>query len=162
MNFLENENLIKAKEKRFHYFFSFADLPLPTWDDVIRCLDYNVEHDIHLKHLENFGLVLHNTNSIKMIGDMLDNYSKLDLSLPSSSHLYISFCSKSKTFGWHKDNSDVLIWQIIGSTMFSVDQNGIHTYCLKPNDFLYIPKGIMHNTNPLTPRVVVSFGLDYS
>lgn len=161
-NFLQSNEFINARKLKKPFFFSNSNFDLLTWDEVFNCLDFNVQKNSDIKRLENFGLVVHDTTNVLKVQTVLNQFSELDKTVTSSAHLYISLTSLSKTFGWHKDTSDVLFWQVIGSTEFSVNQNGIHIYHLKPNDFLYIPKGIFHNTKPLTPRVGVSMGLDYS
>lgn len=160
-NFLNNENFLLARQNKKHFFLGNQKLDLISWDDVFWCLDYNVEKNRMIKALENFGLVIHDTRKLDKVQTVLQHFSELDSSVESTAHLYVSLTSQSKTFGWHTDTSDVLFWQVIGSTEFSINQEGIHSYVLNPNDLLYIPKGISHNTRPLTPRVGVSMGLDY-
>jgi len=33
---------------------------------------------------------------------------------------------------------------------------------MSPGDFIYVPKNIFHEVIPLTPRVGISFGIDYN
>ena len=156
------EDLLISRNNKKHFWFHTNSIPLFDWNDVVSCLEYNVKNKIPIKSLENFGIVLHDTSCIKITDYILSSYSKLDPQVSCSSHLYISMSSESKTFGWHKDVSDVLFWQVVGETIFSVQEENKHTYILKPNDFLYIPRGVMHNTQPNSPRAGVSFGLDYT
>lgn len=158
-NFLYNQDFIEARLKKNHFFIPNQNLKLFGWKKVVECLNFNFINNEEIQVSENFGLVLRNTNNIKIIQDNLKKYSELDSSLECSAHLYVSLTEESKTFGWHCDDSDVLFWQVIGYTDFKIEQNGVHNYKLVPNDLLYIPKKIYHNTNPLTPRVGVSFGL---
>lgn len=70
-------------------------------------------------------------------------------------HLYTSFGQNSSTFGRHKDTTDVLIVQSIGSICYSFDDGKI--YKLDPGDSIFIPKGIYHTPLVLEPRVTLSF-----
>lgn len=142
--------------------FTVANLPTLTWDCVLTCLNENVKYNRPLKVSQRFGIVIHDTTMNSAICDLIKEIGFLDSDLKSSAHLYVSLTDTAETFGWHKDTSDVIFWQAIGKTLFSVRQGyRIIDHILEPNDLLYIPRGIMHNTRPLTPRAGVSFGLDY-
>jgi ribosomal protein L16 Arg81 hydroxylase len=163
MNFLKDKIFLEKKNKQQHYFFSVKGEWLTlSWETVVNCLNFNIVNNLFVKELPNYGLVLHNYNNISIIKEILKEFSLLDVSASNSAHLYISFTEISNTFGRHKDTSDVLFWQSIGSTKWIIEEdNKFFTYILKPNDFIYVPKNMYHTVVPLTPRVGVSFGLDY-
>lgn len=136
-------------------------MPSISWHEVIHCLDLNVKNKSYIKTLKNFGIVIHNTESIEQIDPIIEWFGSLDMSRPVSAHMYISLTTQSETFGWHSDTSDVLFWQCLGSTLFSVLEEGkTISYRLEKNDLLYIPCGVKHNTQPLSPRVGISLGID--
>ena len=163
MNFLQDKIFLEKRNKNQHYFFDTNEEPLTlSWDTVIDCLNYNIVNNLSVKVLPNFGIVIYNYNNNTSIKKILKAFSLLDATVPVSAHLYISFTDVSGTFGRHNDTSDVLFWQSIGSTKWIIEEKTeTYTYILKPNDFIYIPKNMYHTVIPLTPRVGVSFGLDY-
>ena len=163
MNFLQDKILLEKKNNYQHYFFRVNDKELTlSWDTVIECLNFNMVNNLHYKLLSNYGIVLFNYNNIDIIKKILKEFSLLDTNVSNSAHLYISLTEVSATFGRHKDTSDVLFWQSIGLTKWIIEEGTeTYTYILKPNDFLYVPKDMYHTVVPLTPRVGVSFGLDY-
>jgi ribosomal protein L16 Arg81 hydroxylase len=79
---------------------------------------------------------------------------------PDTKHvsLYFSFLPGIESHGIHCDVTDVYIWQQQGITQWIIYDNGKHTYNLMPGDILYIPKGMYHNTIPITARAGLSFG----
>ena len=163
MNFIQDKIFLEKKNKQQHYFFNVREDRLTlSWETVVDCLNFNLVNNLFVKELPNFGLVLHNYNNISIIKEILKEFSLLDVNTSSTAHLYISFTELSNTFGRHKDTSDVLFWQSIGSTKWVIEEdNKLFTYILKPNDFIYVPRNMYHTVTPLTPRVGVSFGLDY-
>jgi hypothetical protein len=163
MNFLRDKIFLEKKNNSQHYFFNVKEDKLTlSWETVVECLNFNLINNLFVKLLPNFGIVLHNFNNINIVEEILKEYSLLDVNCSSSAHLYISLTEISDTFGRHKDTSDVLFWQSIGSTKWVIEEESkTFTYILKPNDFIYVPKNTYHTVIPLTPRVGVSFGLDY-
>jgi len=159
--FSANHQLQESRTLAKHYVFHMPDLPDLSWDEVVSCMNYNVKEKIPHKTQENLGLVLHSCSNLPKILDVLDEFAILQPEKNPTAHLYISFSEKSKTFGWHKDFTEVIFWQAIGTTLFSVKQDDtVFKYELHPNDVIYIPKGMWHSTEPLTSRVGVSMGFD--
>lgn len=159
-----DSNLLEKNFKnKKHLKFTLPNIPEVSWDEIINCLDLNVQNNLYIKILKNFGIVIHNTEMIKQIYPVLEWFHAFNPDRPASAHAYISFSSQSETFGWHSDTSDVLFWQCIGSTMFSLLEAGkTISYKLEKNDLLYIPCGVKHSTSPLGPRVGISLGIDYA
>ncbi len=156
-----DENFFQNIWQKKHEKFSIDKLHI-TWDMVVENLNLCVCENKDIKILENFGYVLHDTLNrdlvdVVSVGIMMEETFKE----PISAHYYVSMSEQSKTFGLHKDDSCVFIYQAIGSTRVSVLDPDEITYDLKVGDVLYIPRGMYHNTQPLTPRVIVSFGIDY-
>jgi len=163
MYFTANSELIKKKAEQKHYVFRIDDLPQVEWIDVINCLNYNVCSNNTVQTLDNFGIVLLDIKTLIKIKEVYLDFCKIEPKIDCSAHLYISLTSQSKTFGWHKDTSDVIFWQVLGKTLFSVLENGrIYEYELSTNDLIFIPKGMKHCTKPLTPRAGISLGIDYA
>ena len=143
-----------------HKFYHKSDYILPTWDSIINNIDNNVKENSHIKIMNNFGIVTHETLDIVEIRPIFKLLKERYPHLTTSAHAYISFSSKSFTFGKHKDNTDVWVWGCIGVTKWTVFDEEIYEYHLHPGDIIYIPKGMYHDTQPITPRVSISFGVD--
>ncbi|NBP00409.1 MAG: hypothetical protein EBU90_09850 [Proteobacteria bacterium] len=163
MYFSQNLELLRAISTKRHLQSHIADLPAISWDDVVSCINENVCNENQITTLENFGIVLLDTGPLIKLRSVFRDFCNLNPKVPCSAHLYISLSSKSKTFGWHKDTSDVIFWQALGQTLFSVKEGSkIYEYELLTNDIIYIPAGVKHCTQPLTPRVGISLGIDYA
>jgi hypothetical protein len=159
--FLKEEKFLKCFRDKTHFFFDGVMPKLFDWENVVDEIDRSIKVKSKIRVLPNFGMILHEAENIKGVDFLLKEYSKLDSSIPSSAHCYISFSEKSDTFGRHKDTSDVLFWQALGSTKWIVEDDKIYEYKLCPGDVIYIPSGLYHTVIPLTPRVGISLGLDY-
>ena len=157
-DFLKNEEFLKAKEEKKHFFFGKVDLPLFTWDDVIPLFQNNVDNPeiFDPKTFNNCGFRLHDASPIEVVNSFQQELSKIS-SFKINSHIYISFTNKSETLGFHKDDVDVIFWQVFGRTEFIViDHQKPFKYNMEPGDVLFIPKKMTHNTKPLECRFAVS------
>ena len=135
---------------------------VPDWKKIISNIDLNIQNKQSIKSLPDYGIVLHNIFNIEGVEFILNEIKNNNPNNNYSSHVYISLSKKSKTFGKHKDESDVWYWQCIGSTQWKIFEfNENISYILEPGDIIYIPRGIFHDVIPLSPRVGISFGLDY-
>ena len=136
-----------------------------SWEKVIYNIDTNIEQKYLVKSLKNCGIVIHNIFDVPQVNLVLDEIKKNNNNVSQtffSAHMYISLSKESETFGKHKDDSDVWFWQCIGKTKWEVfESNNIHTYTLEPGDFIYISRNTFHKVTPLSPRVGISFGMDY-
>ena len=156
-------DLKKYEFSNKHCVIKNAFTGLPNWGEVIKDFDSNVmNYPNEVKDLGNFGIVTHrgtNINSVKKITDTI--HSLRPTESVCTAHLYISFLSISNTFGWHNDDTDVFFVQAIGTTLWEVKHNEeTKSYNLEPGDLIYIPKFVMHNTVPKTPRVGISIGFN--
>lgn len=162
MDFIKNQKLLQARENRRHVFLGDQNLTLPTWQEIIECVNWNMENDKSFRGYEYFGLAVWDCSTIKCVDEARMAYATLDTNLKPSAHLYVSLCTKAKTSGWHWDDSDIVYWQAIGETKFEIEDDGREfTYIMKPNQMVFVPRGMYHNTTPLTPRAGISLGLDY-
>jgi mannose-6-phosphate isomerase-like protein (cupin superfamily) len=162
MNFLSEDNFIQSRQDGNCYLFKNIEQQLPFWTDIIENLNISIQNNWLVKYLNGFGFVTHNAELIPQVGDILKYINTLDTNVPSSAHCYFSLTDRASTFGRHRDPSDVFFWQCIGQTQWTVEsKTGVVIYTLEPNDLLYVPRGMWHNTKPITPRAGISFGLDY-
>jgi ribosomal protein L16 Arg81 hydroxylase len=133
----------------------------PTWSDILAELNRTIQHNEKLKVLDSLGFVLLQAQNISMVPSMISIIEDIT-DAKCSAHCYISLLESSATFGRHNDNADVFFWQVQGSTQWTVEQGTeIYEYKLLPNDMIYIPRFVVHNVVPLTPRAGISIGIDY-
>ena len=144
-----------------HKFFGKLNYPLLTWDEVICNLNQNIVSNGFIKILDNFGFVTHDAKIIEKVNNVSKIFEKLFSNNCVTAHLYVSLTEISKTFGKHNDNVPVFFWQCIGITRWTVYEDKQYVYDLMPGEMLYIPKEVYHNTEPITPRVGISFGIEY-
>ena len=147
------------KNKIFENFWPTKNLP--TWEEIINDLDINVKNNDLVKVLDNFGVVTHKGDRIQKIKSLQDyvhqNFAPHERFC--SSHIYISLLSNSKTFGRHKDKTDVYFVLALGSMEWVVEYDeGVLSAILRPGDMIYLPKGVYHTPIPLSPRVGISIG----
>ena len=93
-------------------------------------------------------LVKHIASSIEMA-----NHSSCD------AHVYMGKAN-SQSFPPHDDNSNNLIVQCEGETLWRVWSGGYEPFIdvvMSPGDAIYIPKGVTHQAQPLSDRISVSF-----
>jgi hypothetical protein len=160
--FLNDPQFVQHRLDGDCHLFRDIQHPLPTWDDVIQNLNTSIKNKWLVKYLHHYGFVTHNAEIIPSVGELLKYISTIDPNVPSSAHCYFSLTDFSHTFGRHNDPSDVFFWQFIGKTEWTVEsKNGTIIHILEPNDLLFVPRGMWHNTKPLTARAGISFGLDY-
>lgn len=159
-NFLNDPAFLEARKNKKHFLFKNVNLILPTWGQIIDTLDASLRENLLVKITDNFGIVTHNGEKIDSVNIFLKQLSKLDKLQSPSAHCYISLTSFSKSFGKHKDTADVWYWQAIGSVKWSVYDDTYYEYILEPNDVVYVPALMYHESVPLTPRVGISLGLD--
>ena len=130
---------------------TFTDVTLVgfEWVDVINEIDRRVKSGGEITLLSNFGMVMKDCATITNVKDAMIKFGA------KSVDCYVSFSEHSYTYGMHRDNCDVLFWQVIGKTKWITQ--GCE-YVLSSNDLIFIPKEIDHQVTPLTPRVGISFG----
>ena len=143
-----------------HKFFGKLNYPLLTWDEVIFNLNKNIVCNEFTKILDNFGFVTHNAENIKKVYNINKIFQELFPNNCVTAHLYACLTEISKTFGKHNDDVPVFFWQCIGITRWTVYEDKEYVYDLMPGEMLYIPKEVYHNTEPITPRVGISFGIE--
>lgn len=85
-------------------------------------------------------------------------HDKFDMGFGSSAHVYTSFFSGATSLGMHKDTADVFILALKGSTTYHIQNHGSIT--INIGDVAYIPAGMLHEPESITPRSVISFGIE--
>lgn len=133
---------------------------LPTWEDAILDFDFNVQnYPDEVKDLGSLGIVTHRGNHLEKVRNLVDIiHSFRPDEEKCTAHLYMSLLSTSTTFGWHKDDVDVFYIQAQGEMIWETDTDRVTEYKLQAGDMIYIPKYVLHNTKPITPRLGISIG----
>lgn len=161
INFLKNEDFISNRQNKKHYVFRNLNLETPSWSDILSHLNRNIVSNARMKVLDNLGFVYFDADCMPEVNKLLSEIRQLT-DKTCSAHCYISLLEISNTFGRHNDNADVFFWQVQGSTKWQVEQGiQVYEYTLLPNDIIYIPRFMVHEVTPLTPRAGISFGIDY-
>jgi hypothetical protein len=159
-NFLKSSEFLDCYHNRKHW-KSSVELDLLSWDDVIFCIDAATKYNSGMHILDNFGMIIHNVEQHPKIGSMLEQFSKLDPSYIADARWFISMTSISACFPKHQDYYDVWYWQVVGELYWTVwDNNKEYRYRLKPNDLIFVPRDMWHQTSSCTTRAGISFGIN--
>jgi len=159
-DFLKSSEFLECYRDKKHW-KSSVDLDLLSWEDVIFCIDKAVNYDSGMHILDNFGMIIHNVEQYPTIGTMLSEFSKLDPQYAADARWFISMASSSGCFPKHQDYYDVWYWQTIGEIDWIVWDDDIeYKYTLKPNDLIFIPRDMWHQTTSRMPRAGISFGIN--
>ena len=166
-SFLHDNDYLVARNNDDYYHFGRIPVPTPSWDEILR--EFDREYLIHLqtgdpnifKYQERLGFVLHQCQEIPIVGRFLQaigqNYHKTNQHFTALA--YISLSSESATYGRHNDVMDVWCWQMTGHTLWQIEgRRRNFEKVLEPGELVYVPRGMWHNTKPMTPRAGLSFG----
>lgn len=144
-----------------HFVEHRPDFWRPTWENVINNLNACPKTSVDV--LDDLGVIAYDvlSDDYAPVLEVARQLSVEHNNIPVSTLSFISFTSNSKTFGKHSDNIDVYCLQALGKTKFSVWENDEqYDYELKPGDMIHVPAGFYHSTEPLGPRVIISYGIE--
>lgn len=111
-----------------------------TWEEVIDNIDRNVcDPEFPIKIRNNLGIVTHDTRDIIKTYPLRQLITDIQPHIHPTCHLYASFTSISETFGKHNDLMDVIIWQCLGITQWTIYDEKIYQYNLKQESFFIFP-----------------------
>ena len=133
-------------------FIKRFELNTPSWDELLFDLNYSHLNQEEFKYNSEGFFVSHNSYRIPRVKYVL---KKLNLKI---SHLYISILQNASAFGEHKDKMDTWFWQVKGSTKWVIENK--EEYLLEEGDLIHVPKGILHNVIPLSPRAGISMSYE--
>jgi len=159
-DFLYNERFLQARNAKKSYFFDSIDIPVLSWETVLEELETHITGGLDYESKNNLRFILFEMRN-KTVSQFVEKYSKLDPKLHCGAHCYVNLMSNSGENGRHKDQADVLFWQVVGSTQWSIEDDNTKTYILEPGKAIYVPAGMYHSVTSLSPRAGISFGLDY-
>lgn len=131
---------------------------LPSWEEVLKNLESDIEEKREFRELKNFGFIAKNGHLLKKVDELRLKIHKTRPEEPiCTSHLFISLTKFSQTFGRHCDKTDVYYIQALGETKWIIEEDGnTFNHTLNEGDMIYIPKNTYHTPIPLGPRVGIS------
>ena len=168
-HFLYDGNYLNARNNEDYFHFGRVKIPTPSWEEILK--EFDREFQIHLqtgdkeifKFQENLGFVLHQMQALPIVDEFLRQIARTHNIRSEKQNFtalaYISLSAASATYGRHKDVMDVWCWQMAGYTLWQVEgrrQN--FEKVLEPGELIYVPRGMWHNTKPMSPRAGLSFG----
>ena len=166
--FLHDSNYLAARNNEDYYHFGRIPIQPPSWEEILQ--EFNREYLIHLqkgesnifKYQERLGFVLHQMQGIPIVDQILREIARSHNIRQRQNFTalgYISLSSESATYGRHRDVMDVWCWQMTGHTLWKVEgRKRNFEKVLEPGELIYVPRGMWHDTKPMTPRAGLSFG----
>lgn len=132
-----------------------------TWDESFDYMTKVVEEDSPVRIGKYFTIITHTAHyhldKVKTICNEIEKLENRNANVDiADAHMYMGLTAKSESIGKHHDDCEVIFWQCIGQTEWTVGENDKYILC--PGDCIYIPKGTMHEVKSLSPRMGVSFG----
>lgn len=94
------------------------------------------------------------------IADRIHSKRRLSEKDKINCHIYSNMSPSQKTVDMHSDVDDVYIWQVKGSTSWTVEGH-IEDLTLQNNQMIYIPAGVNHKPTVTMPRISVSFSIEH-
>ena len=140
------------------------DFDVFDWNDVAYAYDYSIQQrgSEGVKHNgDNFIILCAECIPVvEEIRSLIHEKRRLSEKDKVNSHIYSNMSSQQTTVGSHSDIDDVYIWQVKGRTHWWVDDQHEDTN-LGLNQMIYIPANVMHKPTIITPRISVSFSIEY-
>ena len=146
--------------REHHEYMKEVLMKTPSWQDFIDQIDFSFLNKLELKGNSDFGIVVEDSDTIRQVRNLEQRIIKNNPNYRlTHTQCYLSLSSKSTTFGKHNDTTDVWFWQCIGQTKWTVWDPDPITYILNPGDIIYVPVGMYHDPQPVTPRAGMSIGI---
>lgn len=159
MDFINDEKLNVARTNEQELYIPNVLTDTVSWDESFDYLTKVVEEESNIKLPgKYFTIVTHTAHThihkVHVVNEHLKNIKNRN-DYPVEAHMYMGLTGMSESFGPHSDDCEVLFWQCIGRTQWTVNDN---IYILCPSDCIYVPRGMQHDVKSLSPRMGISFG----
>lgn len=144
--------------------------------DFIKFLHSHPNSSINWYDVDELVVIHHIEFRNKAPQFVKDIIKKLQITFPQNRitcHAFVGFTEDSSSFGIHKDSMDVLYLQVIGEVTWSMweceteknniqPEEGLCVYkeTFKPGDWIWVPRGHFHCSEPKSLRVGLSFGIE--
>ena len=157
----KDTDLDKARQNKTQLYMQNIFPNTITWDESFDYMTKVVEEDSPVRIGKYFTIITHTAHhhieKVKSVCNEIEKLNNRSANVDiADAHMYMGLTAKSESIGKHHDDCEVIFWQCIGKTEWTVDEN--NKYILSPGDCLYIPKGMMHEVKSLSPRMGISFG----
>jgi mannose-6-phosphate isomerase-like protein (cupin superfamily) len=140
------------------------DFDLFDWNEVARAYDYSIKErgqDGVMHDGDNYIILCAECiPAVKEIADRIHSKRRLSEKDKVNCHIYSNMSPLQKTVDMHSDVDDVYIWQVKGTTSWTVEGH-IEDLTLENNQMIYIPAGVNHKPTVTMPRISVSFSIQY-
>ena len=157
--FSEDQSLENARQNRTQLYMQNVCPDTVTWDESFDYLTEVMNEDSHVRLEKYFTIITHTAHHhLDKVKNFCAEIEKIENRSGDNidAHMYTGLTSMSESIGEHHDVCEVIFWQCIGRTEWTINRND--TYVMSPGDCIYIPKGMMHEVKSLSPRMGVSFG----
>ena len=159
--FINDENFNLARDNKQELYMPSILTDTISWDDSFDYFTKVVEEGSPIGHPGNAYTIISHTahlhiDKVKNICNYLKTLkNRNDINYTVEGHMYMGLTAMSESFGPHSDNCEVIFWQCIGQTQWTVNNK---VYILSPGDCIYVPLGVEHDVKSLSPRMGISFG----
>jgi hypothetical protein len=177
------QDLVKeSKSLQQSFVLKNINFEVPTWDEILNFMDYafwNYEKLPVPEHYDAFGGIQIKYPYYTQIAHIRDMpkvkkfynhfYSLLgsvDAETEGGGGMYVDFISKQHTSSAHFDGADNFHWQAQGKTLWKIGKvedfnfvGEVDEIILEQSDMIFLPKGIGHEVEALTPRAGVTLPL---
>lgn len=149
-------------ERRPHCWGSQTDIVCPEWPAILENLSRSWGITGALKEMKGMGYVDYMGHRIAGVDDMRKQIQELNPELECTAHNYISFSRNSEHYPRHRDDSEILIWQLQGSSRWRIEceDQSLFEHLMEPGHWLYVPSMLWHLVKPIGARSAISFALE--
>tara|TARA_B110000305_G_C19244443_1_gene541588 strand:- start:393 stop:887 length:495 start_codon:yes stop_codon:yes gene_type:complete len=159
--FINDATLAKARSNKIELYIPSVLLDTVSWDESFEHLTTVLKEPVPDIHYGPYLTIVTHTahDDIDIIKDIIKDINVLEeranVDRIVEGHMYIGLTQFGGNLGPHSDDCEVLFWQCIGQTQWSVNDS---IYVLNPGDCIYVPQGMQHDVKSLSPRMGISFG----
>lgn len=181
-----SENLLdlvkESKALQQAFVLKKINFEVPTWEEIINFMDYafwNYEDLDAPEHYAVFGGLqirypyytqISNIKDMPKVRKFYNNFYDIlgspDAETEGGGGMYVDFISKQHTSSPHFDGADNFHWQVQGKTSWKLGKvenfnfvGEVDEIILEQSDMIFLPKGIGHEVEALTPRAGVTLPL---
>jgi len=135
-----------------------------SWDEAMAFLDTHPSDllDTHPEKQRYFLKQAHQRASAPLFAKEIMQYMQQIFHQNSITNIvFMGIGPDTESYPRHADTMDVFLVQITGHVNIKVEGfANEEKFCLSPNDFVYIPRGLHHQIIPHESRITMSFGVE--
>jgi hypothetical protein len=152
-----------ARQNRMPYCWGArADIVCPEWSTILENLSRSWGITGGIKEMKGMGYVDYLGHRIPVVGEIRKEIQSLSAEYECTAHNYISFSQFSEHYPRHRDDSEIWIWQLQGTSKWKVEcpDGTVFEHTMEPGHWLYVPSMLWHLVKPLGARSAISFALE--